>query len=185
MLRLLEVLNIRDLPQGSFKIHLATSITRSPLDLFFEGKFKEWQEEQNSKNFECDQVLSLINLSSDLWLFAGVYKILGVTKGHTHPYLYQTELLPNQDDLIGRIIVRYKRKFRNANIWGHKYAQELEIAEIRAQPLRIREFPGYNNVIVSFRELCLLVQLQDQGWKSALTNVRGIYLISDRSNGKH
>ncbi len=52
--------------------------------------------------------------------FAGVYKVLGVTEGIAQPYLYQTELLPNQDDLIGKVIVRYKRLYRASDIWGHK-----------------------------------------------------------------
>ena len=154
------------------------------MDLFFEGRFKEWQEEQNALNFQCENILSLISLENGLWLFAGVYKVLGVNKGKLSPYLYKTELLPNQEDLIGRVVVNYKRTFRASYIWGHKWGHLLEVAEIKPQRMRVREFPGYNRIIVSYRELRLLVTRQEYTWKSALENVQGVYLIGDKSNGK-
>ena len=185
MLGLLEILKARNIPLGSYKIHLATGNDPAPLDAFFEGRFKEWQEEQNNHNFSCDQILGLISMNNGLWLFAGVYQVLGFEKGVSPPYLYHTELLPGQDDLIGRVIVKYVRKFRSSYIWGKKYGNLLEVAEIRPQRISIREFPGYNKVIVSYRELRLIVAQQEQSWKSALKNVQGVYLISDTSNGKH
>jgi hypothetical protein len=187
MLGLLEILQAKNISLGSYKVHLATKSKTAPppLEAFFDGTFKHWQETQNAKNFQCDNILSLINLDNDMWLFAGVYKVLGVEKGIAEPFLYRTELLPGQDDLIARVIVRYQRSFRNSYIWGHKYGKLLEVAEIRPQPMSIREFPGYNKVIVSHRELRLIVAQQEPSWKSALKNVKGIYLISDISNGKH
>jgi len=187
MLRLLEILQTKNITLGSYKVHLATKTRNapSPLDAFFEGKFKRWQEEQNAKNFKCDTILSLISLDNDLWLFAGVYKVIGVTQGTAAGFIYQTELLPDQDDLIGRVIIRYQREFRNSYVWGHRYGMLLEVAEIRSQRMSIREFPGFNKVIVSYRELRFIVSQQEPGWKSALQSVQGIYLISDISNGKH
>ena len=186
MIALLDILQARQIPFGKFKIHLATNEKNPPLDAFFNQTFKQWQEEQNALNFKCEHIVSLISLNKemDLWLFAGVYQVLGVGKGTSTPYLYKTTLLPNQEDLIGRVIVRYKRTFRNSYIWGNKYGHLLEVAEIRSQRMSVRDFPGYNNVIISYRELRLIITQQDTSWKSALSNVMGIYLIADRDNGK-
>ncbi len=126
----------------------------------------------------------MIHLGGDRWLFAGVYRVIDVQAGQTTAFKYATELLPGQADLIGRIIVRYKREYRASYIWGHKYGDELEVAEIRDSPLSIGLFPGYNNVRMSHAELSLLVSKEEPSWKAALSSVGGIYLITDTMVGK-
>ncbi len=186
MLTLLDIPAIKNLPLGKCKVHLARG-NDSPFafDEFLAGRFKEWQEYQNARNFQCDTIISLIGLdgSDDLWLFGGAYKVLGVTSGTEPAYLYQTELLPDHDNLIGRIIVRYRRPSRTAYIWGNKYAQNLEVLEIKRERMSIT-FPGYNNAILDHGRLKVVVSLQEPSWKSALSNVKGVYLIADISNGK-
>lgn len=184
MLTLVDILKVKGISLDNYKVHLATGKNPTPLEAFLEGRFKEWQETQNSKNFQCDKILALISLEDDRWLFAGVYKVLGVSKGIKSPYLYQTELLPSQDDLIGRVIVRYKRQYRASYIWGHKYGKHLEIAEIKPSRISIGEFPGYHNVVISHCELKLIVSQQEPSWMAALSNVKGVYLIADTSTGK-
>jgi hypothetical protein len=184
MISLIELLKTKNIPLDNYKIHLATGENPTPLEVFLEGRFKEWQDTQNSTNFECDSVLSLISLEKNQWLFAGVYKILGVSKGIESPYLYQTELLPNQEDLIGRIIVHYKRPGRASYIWGYKYGKNLEVVEIKSTRISIGDFPGFNNIGLSHRQLKIVVAQQEPSWKSALSNVKGVYLISDTSSGK-
>lgn len=45
----------------SYKIHLATGNDENPpLEAFFAGRFKEWQEHQTRMNFPCDIVIGLI-----------------------------------------------------------------------------------------------------------------------------
>jgi hypothetical protein len=181
---LLDIPTLKELPFGKYKIHLATGNNPTPFDAFLESKFKEWQARQNGRNFECDTIISLIGLEVDQWLFAGVYKVLGVTRGTESPYLYETELLPSQDDLIGRVVVRFHRPSRAAYIWGDKYAQYLEVLEIKRERMSVEPFPGYNSVVIDHRRLKVVVSLQEPTWKSALSNVKGVYLIVDTSNGK-
>jgi len=184
MLSLVELLKTKNIPLDNYKIHLATGKKPTPLEAFLEGRFKEWQDTQNNKNFECDSVLSLISLEGEHWLFVGVYRILGVSIGINSPYLYQTELLPNQEDLIGRVIVHYKREGRASYIWGHKYGKNLEVIEIKATRISIGDFPGFNSIVLSHRQLKIIAAQQEPSWKSALSNVKGIYLISDTFSGK-
>lgn len=184
MLNLIDILRTQGLALDNYKIHLATGTNPTPLEAFLAGQFKEWQDTQNNKNFQCDSIVSLISLGADRWLFAGVYKVLGVKKGVTSPYLYLTELLPNQDDLIGRIVVRYKKEHRASYVWGHRYAKYLEIAEITPSRVSVGDFPGYNAVRISHRMLTLIVCHHEPSWKAALSNVKGVYLISDTSTGK-
>ncbi len=186
MLKLLDVLRIQgvSLEHYKYKIHLATGEKWLPLNAFLDGRFKEWQEQQNNENFKCEYILSLIRLEDNRWLYGGIYRVLGVKRGAKQPFLYQTELVPDTDDLIGRIIVRYKREFRAAYIWGYKYAEQLEIDEIRPTRMSVETFPGYNRVVVPHHKLKTIVSVQDPSWKSALSNVKGVYLITDTHNGK-
>lgn len=169
----------------SLKIHLACwNGTEHPLDRYYAGTFKSYQDWQGRLNFNCDQVLGLIDLGKSSWLFAGVYKILG---HKPHPqnkrhFLYSSRLLPSQDDMIGRIIVHHKRS-RNSRIW---YRPEimLPITEIRREKLTVEEFPGYNSVLVSHSTLKTITEQQISSWHAALSSIKGIYLITDTSTGK-
>ena len=149
MIRLVDLLKLQGLSLDDYKVHLATGAKPTPLEAYLAGTFKEWQEDQTKKNFECSMVLSLIHLGADRWLFAGVYGIRGVGSGQNTAFKYDTELLPGHDEFIGRVIVRYKRECRASYIWGHKYGNKLEVSEVLASPLSIVPFPGYNGVCIS------------------------------------
>ena len=44
------------------------------------------------------------------------------------------------------------------------------------------KFPGYDNINISFKELSRVIN--NDGWKTALQNQKGVYLLTDNSNGK-
>lgn len=185
MISLVDFLKFSGIPLHNWKIHLATSTKNPPLEAFYQGKFKEWQEEQNNKNFHVGgMVVGLIYIHSDQWLFGGVYKILGITRGTNTKYRYNSELIPGQEDLVGRIIVNYKREFRASYIYGSKYGHLLEISEIKPQKIMVEAFPGYNRVIISHSRLQTIINQNEPTWRSALSNVKGVYAISDTVNGR-
>ena len=65
-----------------------------------------------------------------------------------------------------------------------KQLNEFEVAEILREPYAGRTFPGFENIDLSFEELEALVKNTRTDWKAALSNVKGIYLISDTKTGK-
>lgn len=184
MIRLVDLLKLQGVTLDHYKIHLATGAKPTPFEAYLRGAFKEWQEDQTKKNFECSMVLSLIHLGTDRWLFAGVYAISGVGPGQNTAFKYKTELIPGHEELIGRIVVRYKREYRASYIWGHKYGNKLEVLELLDSPLSIEPFPGYNGVCISHSTLRLLQQKEEPSWKAALSSVGGVYVIMDTATGK-
>jgi hypothetical protein len=186
MIRLIDLLKLQGaaLENETFKIHLATHGTWPPLDAYLAGTFKEWQEDQTKKNFECRLILSLIHLGGDRWLFAGVYQVDGVQPGQATAFKYETRLLPGHEELIGRVVVKYKREYRASYIWGDKYGAQLEVGEILASPMTIEKFPGYNKIRISHDRLVLLFSKAEPSWMSALSSVGGVYLIKDIRTGK-
>ena len=168
----------------SLKIHLACwNGSADPIDVYYSGQFKEWQEYQNHRNFKCAQVLSLIDLGQSNWLFAGVYNILGCRLQSDRSFRYSTKLVAKQDEMIGRIIAHHKRT-RASYIW-HTPEIKLPIVEICREKMTIDEFPGYNAVVLSHDKLKIITGQRIASWYGALANIKGIYLITDTSTGKH
>lgn len=186
MLKLTEFLLACKIPLnlGSYKIHLATGNEHPPLEAFFAGKFKEWQEYQTRKNFPCDMVIGLIELSKNKWLFAGVFRVLGCVRKSGKHIAYETELLPGQDDLIGRLIVEHAREGRASYLIGKADGGAFSVSEVREKKLSVEEFPGFNSVCVPFSKLQLIIEQQIQSWYGALSNIKGVYLIADTAAGK-
>ncbi|GAG38250.1 unnamed protein product, partial [marine sediment metagenome] len=61
----------------------------------------------------------------------------------------------------------------------------LIVSEIRDQRMSVGDFPGYNAVLLSYRLLCTIVREDLPSWKSVLSNVSGVYIITDNKTGKH
>lgn len=167
----------------SYKIHLATGMPNPPLEAFFAGNFKEWQEGQRNRNFRLDMVVGLIHLESDRWLFAGAYRVLGC-EPKPDGFRYNTELLTGQDDLVGRVIVQHKRTARAAYLIGKQDGGQFFVAEYLPRPMAIADFPGYSSVCVTFSRLKIIVDQNVATWRGALGNMKGVYLITDLATGK-
>lgn len=173
-----------ELDTGDLKIHLACWNGREhPIDEYYAGNFKDWQEWQGRRNFKCAQVLSLIDLGQNNWLFAGVYKILNCKQRSDGGFRYSTTVVPKLEEMIGRITVHHKRS-RASYIW-HKPEITLPITEIRREKLTIEEFPGYNAVVLSHSSLKIITEQKIASWHGALANIKGIYLVTDTTTGKH
>lgn len=123
------------------KIHLAKhNRTDDPLDVFFAGNFKAWQESQSKRNFPRDYIISLIKLPQpDRWMFAGVYSTHGHSKHEGGWFIYKTRREPTGADLIGRVIVRYKRGGKQSYLLGENFARELVVDEVRREALTAEE----------------------------------------------
>jgi hypothetical protein len=187
MLKLTDLIRLSGIDLGDFKIHCATGIEFSPLEAFLDGSWKQWQERQNQKNFECDQILSLIHLGGTRWLFGGVFTVLGVKLGNIHNpngYEYETKELDGLGHLTGRAVVEFTKTFRASYLRGEKYANELLVAAIRDQRLTVGDFPGFNDVLLSHTMLRTVVRESHPSWRAALSNVSGVYVITENTTGK-
>ena len=172
-----------DLPK--YKLHLAINPKnkKEPLDELFKGNFKSWQEWQSKKNFERDYILSLIYYGRNEWIFGGIYKRKDVKRVEKH-FEYDTELLDFRKDLIGRLIIRFCRPGRQSYLKLEKWVGKLEVVEILRKPYTMKEFLGYENVLIDFDLLKTIIDKEEPSWKTALSSVKGVYIITDKSNGK-
>lgn len=168
------------------KVHFASWDGHDePLDLFYAGKFEQWQTKQSKRNFERTFIVSLISLpEKHCWLFVGVYRVLGCTRKNKKMLVYRTEFLEEYSSLSGRLIVEYVKSERQSYRNAEKLCKSITVLEIKRDDREIFSFPGFNNVCVSHQRLKSLVKLQVHSWYSALSNVKGIYAIVDTKTGK-
>lgn len=170
------------------KIKVHCSIGRinkhEPLYKFSSNTFKEWQEEQNQKNFERDYILSLIYMKKGEWLFGGVYSRKNVKELPNGKFQYNTDLLDVSKDLIGRLVVSFNKEFRASYLLLEKYLEYMIVCEIIRNPYKIDPFPGFDSVRIGFDLLKEVFNENEKTWMSALSNVKGIYLIADTKTGK-
>lgn len=115
-LKLIQLLRLAGINIEEYKIHCAidTSKNNRPLDDFFAGKFKDYQEIQTKKNFNKPYILSLININDNDWLFAGLWKVIGIETdkyrlNNKYYFKYQTKELKGLDHLTGKAL---KKKLR-------------------------------------------------------------------------
>ena len=170
------------------KLHLAVDPGHSdPLTAFFAGRFEDWQTWQTRKNFPREFIVALIKLSADRWLFAGCFEKLGVEwveEPKPPHWSYSTRELPETAPLAGRLVVRFRRTRRASYLYAEKVAGKLEVASLREQRMTIGDFPGYRSVSLTKARLDLVVQQDLESWRSALSAVAGVYLITDEATGK-
>lgn len=187
MLNLMDIVSLTRTTLGRTKIHFATGSHPTPLEAYFDGGFKKWQEHQNKKNFECDHILSLISLGGDLWLFAGIYAVEGVALGSWKVgecYVYSTREVKGLEHLAGKAIIQFTKPFRASYLRDPKYLSQLLIWSLRPERMSIGDFPGFKSVLLSFQLLKTVIREVHPSWYAALRNVAGVYLITDKTDGR-
>ena len=184
MLKLVDLIRQSGIDLGHYKIHCATDNKRTewrPLEAYFAGTFEHGQASQSQKNFECDHVLSLINLGdSKRWLFVGVYRVDGVQNAKRRSgFIYSLKRLPGLEHLEGRAVIDFPKSFRASYLVGANYEDQLIVNAIREEKLSIADFPGFNGVRLSFEMLASIIRQANPSWRAALSNIAGVYVIAD------
>ncbi|WP_241909662.1 hypothetical protein [Vibrio splendidus] len=84
------------------------------------------------------------------------------------------------NELAGRLIVSFKRSGRASYL----LAENMFVSEILPKRMVVEEFKGYSNTSLSKAKLDLIINQNLDSWRSALSAVSGIYLITDTATGK-
>jgi hypothetical protein len=114
------------------------------------------------------------------WLFSGNFEVIERDqKGNT------VVLVDPYQEYIGRHLVHYPGPgVRGRAFFLDNHFHELQVAQILEKPFEEEAFCGYEQVEHSFSQLEAIIKQSKTDWKAALENVKGVYLIVDRGNGK-
>lgn len=172
-----------------YKLHLACWNGRDqPLDVFVRSRIEwdGWNTWRGMKDdFSRDFIFALIDFypEKDRWLFGGAYRVLS-RKPIDRAHSYEVEVLEESQPFIGRMKISLKRPSRAKALNFENHYKDLVVAEITPTPYAGEAFGGYDQIDVGFRTLETIFTIQRPDWKAALENAKGVYLITDTSNGK-
>ena len=186
-IKLNDILGIEDLE--TCKVRFLTNLSKdiNPLDLFRNNNIEKlmgwlfWNY-SNQKSFKVGQTaIGLVRTQGNKWLLFNVSKVTedwnkfnDVGFGH--------EPLQQYEKYFGRVIVEYNNKSQNLVRLASKVLHECNVAQILEQKYEDDEFPGYDEINLSWDSLSRIIN--KGAWKTALENQKGVYLITDISNGK-
>lgn len=141
--------------------------------------FLEYQNKQLRDVFKDVQfIVSFVGEEGVSARFIGVYKVLEKYYKDGF-YEYSMEEDEGYDDLKERVIIRWE----NPISWHQWIKNEMEILEI-SPGLHYKRFTDYFDLILTFRELKEVIENQYNDWKTILSAIKGIYLITDTCTGK-
>ena len=198
MITLCELLQIKEADYTMYKVHFATGANdkKKPYKAFLTDGFKKWQEQQTNKNFGRRYVISLIYFEKDIWMFGGIYRILPTpptpitSENGWKGWKYETELTEQAGEYIGRAFFRFKKEFRASypilelNPKKGEPIAKMPLSHMLEKRVTLTDFPGFDSVNIDYRTLKYIISDNIASWRSALSNVKGIYLIIDMNTGK-
>ena len=175
---------------GRYKLHFARwNGKKQPLQDWAEDhdNWFGWQQYWPGRNdFNRQFIFSLMDYyhETDTWLFGGVFEVTGLSDWRDSKR-YEVELTDQGASLIGRLKLRSSYRDRTTRVNFENHYSKLEVGEILSEPYTGQVFPGFEKINHSFTELAHIWTIQKSDWKIALRNLKGVYLITDISNGKN
>lgn len=129
-------------------------------------------------------------------MFGGIYEVLPVKpvpierENGWKGWKYETRLTEKALDYIGRAFFKFKKEFRASypvlelEPKNGEPVSKMLLSRILDKRVALADFVGFNKVNIDYKTLKYIVSDNISSWKSALSNVMGIYLIIDTLTGK-
>lgn len=191
-IKLNDILRLEKLDNVKIRLNLSNNLWNA-INLYHEDpnflRVGNFHNSINKKWFKVNEiVIGLAQIKQDDWLLFDISRVLidndklfdGVTKAEIDTF-YKTEKLAAYEKYFGRLIVKFHKKNAFVTLKGDKIDNFL-VKEILPGALDNDQFPGYDKVNISWYDLKRVVEKDT--WKAVLQNQKGVYLISDISNGK-
>ncbi len=147
-------------------------------------KFLAYQSEQTFANFgDVEYIVSFIGEEGTESRFIGVFKNNGVIKKFDDHEVFDFVEVAGFEVLKERVIIDWGK---SAISWHQWYSNEKEVIRIDKGLTEndVPLFTGYNDVLLSYRQLNSIFKKEINDWKTRLDCCNCIYLIQDKKNGK-
>lgn len=145
-----------------------------------------WNTWGDSRNiYNRSYIFSLIDFyhETNVWLFGGIYRV--IDRYYENGYhRYKIEEMREYSSYVGRLKIQLERPRRGKSFYLESWIDKMMVLEILKEPYSGETFPGYENINHDFSKLIPIFKNENPGWKAALENIKGVYVIMDKSNGK-
>ncbi|PTE61152.1 hypothetical protein BUY51_09430, partial [Staphylococcus epidermidis] len=198
MIELNKFIKVSDLNKTKIKFNMnAGNVEIKAWDLLFKEDETEWEQinawktkHPNNNLNHADYLLAFAQYypyGPEYFIFGGLYKIKKIEPEVYDEVGYELTLMEDYKEYRKRLIVKLKKPI-GRDLYNRLYKNiqdtlEPEVYEI-APNTKLGHFPGYQNVTLSHPQMQQIISRNEPSWKQALMNVKGVYVITDLSNGK-
>lgn len=189
-IRLNDILKITDISNVKIRFNLMFDGNWNPIETFknndtkilLDGHYSNYNKNKSFKEGQITIGLIRIKANENLWLLFHIGKITKDLNKLNEVNAYEYETLLEYEKYFGRLIIQFKNSSQNMIRNASSVIEDCHISQILPDIFDNDIFPGYDKVNISWKELSRV--LEKDTWKTALQNQKGIYLITDVSNGK-
>lgn len=187
-----DILKLENLDNVKFRLNLS-NISWNALEHYHNNPNQmligHFHNSTKKKWFKENQIIiGLAQIKNNDWLLIDISKITksynNVWDGKTHSNVntfYEHEKLKEYEKYFGRLIVQFHKTNAYVTLSGNRI-DDFVLKEILPSSLDKDLFPGYEKVNISWDTMKRV--LEKDTWKTALENQKGVYLITDLTNGK-
>lgn len=184
-----DIFTLEDL--NKYKLHLGCyNGEEHPLDVYLRNEidWKHWNEWRNPSTYKNewnrDFIFSLIQFypKNNTWLFGGIFRVIDRPENSD----YIIEEINTYKKYTGRLLLNFERYkgMRGRSFLLESYIDSITVNQIFEHKYVGEVFPGYDNINHDFSALENIFRMEKSDWKIALEKVKGVYLLTDKENGK-
>lgn len=180
-----DILNLENLDNVKIRFVLPYK-NQNPIELFKHNRnellnWQFWNYSKKRSFREGEIAIGFVKIDIDKWLLfdiSYVTKDLNIFNGVGYEY----ESINKYEKFLGRTVIKFKNNSQNLVRKATSVISECIVSELLETTFNDDIFPGYDNVNISWKRLEKVIN--NNSWKSALQNQKGIYLVTDKRNGK-
>ncbi len=188
-IKLNDILRFENLDNVKIRFNLQFGKNWNPIEIFkngdtttmLEGHYHNYNKKKEYKVGQITVGLIRIKKNEDTFLLFHIGKVTkDLNKFNGIGYAFED--LPEYKKYVGRLIVEFKNKVQTVNRTAKSVINDCFVSQILPDTFDNDLFPGYDKVSISWDELKRVIEKDN--WKTALQNQKGVYLMTDISNGK-
>ena len=189
MIKLNDILRLSDTQVDKAKVKFNMyNGDEDPIDIYktnpdlINKQWLYWRSQ--NRYFDVGQIaICLVRIRNDYWLLTTVdtvEKELNIKDGIN----YLGTPFEEYKSFYGRTIIKYHKTFQSNGVNLTTIINDLEVAQILPDIFDDDDFPGYDNVKLSYLQLFRILERGKKDWIAALNNQKAVYLITDTHTGK-
>lgn len=193
-IKLNDLLKLNDEELNNTKVRFCQyNGENNPIDLYKKNseELLNWHY-WNSQSYKEGQLsIGIVKLDGDDWLLFTIGKIIKDLKLNYRGVGYEYETLGyvpekgiDYSDFYGRIIISYHKKMMSQFPNANTVINDFIVKEILPSQFTGFDFPGYENVSLSYSDLETIINGNYPSYKNALEHQQAVYVLTDKSTGK-
>jgi len=199
MIRFTDFMRVPEPSLTKIKLNIRAGVGGAAAwDLLLAEDPEEWldmtrhrEAHQNNNMGNAEYVLAFAQYypyGPQYFIFGGFFRVAPSVPEVIGGKGYDLELLDEYSEYIKRLIIKLEQPVgRDLYLRRYDRIQESklspEVYEI-APDTKLGTFPGYQNVRLRHAEMQRIISNDEPSWKDALSSVKGVYVITDLSDGR-